>query len=341
MLEILLAMSIFALVSVGTLITFRTASRTYSSSQELMNELQGLRATRNALSRDLRAVYLTTETSYGARLRTEERDDSRSNGYNVINQARQRAEDRLAGDDTVDYALEYLLDQMEEGDFADSYFIPNMDFNVTDGGEVDTVSFVRRQQNMSSRRAQPWGLVRMTYSIGSVEIDGENVPVLLRTSAPAFDFQPTTIPDDIEVNENGDETFRLPDPEPYGETNEEVLIYGAEVFDVHCVYWADGSWYYSQEWDSESKQSRNALSESTLDVEDPSYSTLIAREEIIPQDYLPGALEVLLGVRDRQTGRISHARFVVGIMSAQETWTPAPEGLLEAESSSSRRRNRR
>jgi len=66
LLEVLLAMSILALVTVGILMTFRTAARTYERSDGLMISLQATRAVSDSVGRDIRATFTLIWRSMGS-----------------------------------------------------------------------------------------------------------------------------------------------------------------------------------------------------------------------------------------------------------------------------------
>lgn len=315
LLEILLALVIFGLVTLGILTTFRTASRAYERSGRTMVTLQTVRAVRSALSRDLQSVFLVTETTYGASLPQSEQEEGHLGVDTALIEARARAEER----GIVDYSLTEMRDVLDEEDFDDPSLSADLLFRVEDGGELDTVVFMRRLRSLDTVRAMPWGLVRLTYLV-----KGEQ---LVRSIEPVFfEERPFVIyPDEtLEEAEARHEAERV-----RVEPREETVVEGVTMFDVQCVFWADGAWVSTPEWDSELREQRNPYVDSPIEMGDPSYDALTRTVSGLPVDGLPAALEVHLGLRHGVTGRPMNTRMLIPIPPAQETWIPPDERLLE------------
>jgi prepilin-type N-terminal cleavage/methylation domain-containing protein len=315
LLEILLALVIFGLVTLGILTTFRTAARAYDRSGRTMITLQTMRAVRTALSRDLHSVFLVTETTYGASLPQSERDEGRLGVNTELIEARARAEER----GIVDYSLTEMRDVLDEEDFDDPSLTAQLLFRVEDGGDSDTVVLMRRLRSMDTVRAMPWGLVRLSYSVKGEELVRSIEPVF-------FEERPMVIYPDETVEEaearHESELVRV-------EARQETVVDGVTMFDVQCVFWADGAWVSTPEWDSELREQRNPYVDSPIELGDPSYDALTRTVGGLPLDGLPAALEVHLGLRHRVTGRTMSTRMLIPIPPAQETWIPPDERLLE------------
>jgi hypothetical protein len=313
----MLALVIFGLVTIGILATFRTAVRSYERSGDAMAAVQTVRAVTDALSRDLRAAFLINETNYGIALPTEETDANRDAG--VLNPSQSLTGVGNTGSGIIDLAAQYEEQLVTDQLIIDPSLDADMTFTVTDGGEADTVSLVRRLRSMTSRRAQPWGLVRLTYSVN----DGR----LVRSVDSVCTETQVAIPLPGETLEEARERTLREAPAP-PEPREEVLASGVEIFNVRCAYWMEEGWLLADEWNSSEKKHRNPLAISDVEVGDPNYPALLAALERVAEDGLPAALEVHLALREEGTGRRRVNRMVIPLMAAQETWTPPDENLL-------------
>jgi prepilin-type N-terminal cleavage/methylation domain-containing protein len=343
LLEVLLALTIFALVTVGVLLTFRTATRTYERSERTMAAVQAVRALGDQLTRDIRATFLVTETNYGVRLPPSERQ---SRVVEVVgdweSDILQRHLEELEAQG-IEYRVWRSDDDVTEEDRPDGRLEADLRFTVRDGGDRDSVSLVRRLRSMTSRRAQPWALVRLTYAV-----EGNR---LVRREERAFQ-------EELGITEENVAHLRAQAEEGIFEVSEflgrleeelllgrettatdQVFIDGVETFDVRCVHWADDAWVVSEDWDSGERRHRNSLKESPVEFGDPNFAVVTSMIENMPEDGLPAALEMLLGIREPHSGRVRHTRLVIPLHGAQETWTPPDPQLMEP--SGARRVDRR
>jgi prepilin-type N-terminal cleavage/methylation domain-containing protein len=331
LLEVLLAMVIFALVSVSVLMTMRTATRSYERSGKMMEGLQTMRAVSDTLSRDLRSVFLIDETNYGIALPADETVAEETATSGLDEATRERVRQRLAEQGIVDYSLEQMDSLVTDQDLDDPGLTEDLSFVVNDGGETDSVSFARRLRSMTSRRAQPWGLSRLTFSV-----EGER---LVRSSAPVFGVTQTVVPEPGESYDEAEARQAAENPPP--EPTREDLAEGVTAFDVHCLFWADGGWKIADAWNSEDKVFRNPYAASPIQPGDANYPALLTAQENEPKDGLPAALEVLIGLREPSSGQVRTSRLLIPLVSAQETWAPADQNLLTGGRSQSRSRGRR
>jgi hypothetical protein len=176
---------------------------------------------------------------------------------------------------------------------------------------------------MNTRRAQPWGLARVTY-----ELEGDQ---LVRRSEPIYRRVEDVIPYEgeslAEAEARVEEELALLEEE---DAKTEPLADGVEIFDIRCVHWADDSWVVSDDWDSRDKSKRNSMTSTTIVDGDPNYPLYLAQMERVPEDGLPSALEIVLGIRDPLSGRLRNSRLVVPLAAAQETWTPLDDRLVDS-----------
>lgn len=326
LLEVLLAMVIFGLVTVSVLMTFRTATRTYERSGQAMEALQAVRAVTDRLGRDLRGTFLVNETNYGVPLPQEER---RADGPGVTPEdfeAREEARRRLEAQGIVDFSLGQSEGLLTEEQLSDPSLDVELQFTVEDGGESDRVTLVRRHRpaappgETAARRSAPWGLSRLTYFVDEEQ--------LIRETAPVFREVGFFAPRPGETLDEARARFEEENPPP--EPRREVMAQDVVLFDVHCLFWADGEWRVCDQWDSEAQQFRNPYTVTDIVPGDAAYPMLRSLLDALPPDGLPSAVEVTLGLRDRLSGRVRTSRLLVPVLAAQETWAPADPRLLQS-----------
>ncbi len=147
LLEILLAVSIFAIVASSLYATFSTGMRAYEIGRKTGETMQVGRFATGLLARDLKNVFIIPETSYNIQ-------------YNRRREVLEQAQIRLnVGEiDALEYE-EYL-------DYFNSMGL-GLDLRFSGKGNDETaeISFVRYQTRFGSRPALPTSLNRVTYSL--------------------------------------------------------------------------------------------------------------------------------------------------------------------------------
>jgi len=218
-------------------------------------------------------------------------------------------------------------DLTEEGEeiIDDPRMTVDISFRVSEGGDFDSIEFVRRLRRADSRRSVPWGLVRTTYTI---EDDPDtDSKILVREVQPVFYALPIVV--QLE-NETYDEALeRSKEEAPRAEPIIERMASGIELFDVRCLLWADGEWIARDEWDSEAKEARNPYADLVLDPEDTNYEAILAAEESLPEDGLPSALEINMALRPQGGVNLGVTRLVIPLLPAQENWLPPDPELVD------------
>ncbi len=319
LLEILLAMTIFALVMISVTMTFRTASRSYERSARSIDALQRARGVVDVLSRDLRSAFLITETRYGALLPANEHDSARFSPPPTPGEL-----DALQEDRTIRDANEIL----EENEFRDLSLNPGLGLMVVDNGEFDAIRFTRRLRSLTGRRTQPGGIVEVTYQVRQVDREDEaSTWIIERLSTPIFDIHSPYVRYADETAEEA--IYRIAaEVVPEEEPESEMLASGVRMFDIRCIHWAGGEWAVSSDgWDSGARVHRNSLVEVTLDEDDPNRGALNAAQDQMLPDALPAAIELTLELAE-PGGRVRHSRHVIPVASALETWMPPDPRLV-------------
>jgi len=274
LLEVLIATTIFSLVATALYTTFRVGVRAYESGEKEIVRMQHARVIFDTISRDLRSVYSLPETSYNKNLR---------NSLARFEQLKLRAETEGRLDEFLFGDRNNPDDQGAPNPY-DSFIEINLDFKATDGGGMDSMTFVRYQYDDGVTRIQPWSLGRITYSVENGE--------LVRTEEDVF--QPRKDKEGNVIEE------KLP--------RREVLARGLVKFDVHFGYFRDGDWMESDDWDSTAKRYRNPMEE--LDEEDPLYQEKSRWEQMKPVDGLPAFVRVKLEIEDeghKRSARVAAA----------------------------------
>lgn len=322
LLEVILAMTIFGLVTLGVLATFRTATRSYERSGRAMAGLQSARAIQDTIGRDLRSAFLVNETNYGVRLPGNE---SQSDAPPPVLPESGTG----SSADPLSYGQAGLVEDQIE---YDSSLEADLSFTLTGGTGKDELSFVRRLRPVASSRVPPPGaLVRVTYTV-----DGDDR--LVRRTQIVYGEAALYYPEPGMTREEAEQARR--DQIVFEEPKEEFLAEGVEVFDVRCIHWADGQWLATDQWDSSEVRARDPLADQSLPEDDPNAGLFNALRDRTPEDGLPAALEVHLGLRDALGGRTRLSRLLIPIPPAQETWAPPDPQLMESIERSQRRQRR-
>jgi hypothetical protein len=224
--------------------------------------MQHARVIFDTISRDLRSVYFLPETSYNSNLR---------NSLVRFAQLRARAEEDGRLDEFL-YGDRNNSDDQGAPNPYDNFIEINLDFKATNGGNTDSMTFVRYQYDDGVTRIQPWSLGRITYSVENEE--------LIRTEEDVF--QPMRDKEGNIIEE------KLP--------RREVLARGLVKFDLHFGYFRDDYWMEGDDWDSNAKRYRNPMED--LDVEDPLYQENYKWEQMKPMDGLPAFVRIKIEIED-------------------------------------------
>jgi len=276
LLEVLIATTIFSLVAAALYTTFRTGVRAYESSEKEIVRMQHARVIFDTISRDLRSVYSLPETSYNNNLRIS---------LIQFGQMRLRAEIEGRLDEFL-YGDRNNPDDRGAPNPYDNFIEINLDFKATDGGDIDSMTFVRYQYDDGVTRIQPWALGRITYSVENGE--------LIRTEEDII--QPRKDKEGNAIEE------KIP--------RREVLAKGLVKFDLHFGYFKEDYWMESNDWDSNAKRYRNPMEE--LDEEDPLYQEKCRWDQMKPVDGLPAFVRVNLEIEDEGHKRPARAAAVAG-----------------------------
>lgn len=260
LLEVLYAVTIFAMVASALYTTFRVGIRSYEIGEREIRRMQHVRVIFDTLTRDLRCVYYRPETEYNEHARQVLREYERK-----LRQAEQEGE----------------LDEFLYGEDGDEEDINNpykdllqidLGFKGEDGEEKDSMSFVRYQYDTGLTDIQPWAMGRIEYFVedGSLYRAEEDI------------IEPMKDIDGEPIEE------KIP--------RYEELAKGVRKFDLSYGFFYNGDWMEAPDWDSEEKQYRNPAEE--IFEDDPDYYEKLQRQERKPPDGVPAFIRVELDIAD-------------------------------------------
>jgi len=271
LLEVLLAVSIFAMLISALYTTFRVGLRAYDIGEKEIDQMQHARVIFDTMSRDLRSVYYQAETSYNNNLRRM-----------LAQYEQQRLKAELDG--TLDEFL-YGRGSNEEDTGVpnpyDSYIEINLDFKADNAERADSMTFVRYQMDDGISRTQPWALGRISYFVENGE--------LIRTEEDIF--QPGKDKEGNEIEE------KIP--------RREVLAKGVVKFDLHFGFFREDDWMEAPDWDSNARRYRNPAR--VIEEDDPNYQELIQKEARKPVDGLPAFVRAAIIIEEKSKRRIKSA----------------------------------
>jgi prepilin-type N-terminal cleavage/methylation domain-containing protein len=328
--ELILAILIFSLVIAAVTGVMRTAVRAWRTGHDMDEIVQTGRITKDVVLRDMdNMVYL------------------RQKFYNQSFQGTLFAAAAL-----------YQADFQNKGGILElddrydlSRITPPIDlsFRISDGGELDKLTFVRSHQSRFAGDPVTWGLRRITYYVQDKTLfRQESDPFGYRPGQLDESFHSATVtaaalaehfmkPDGYDYLAPGDENVQPLPAEarllPPSYETAEPLCAGVERFDIVCGYFKEGQWQEVTSWDSSGRRYRQppqleAIKDQKLieEVRRVSPGMLVQADgvtSVVQQpgqpDDLPGYLVVQLGVRGpRGIGRKHTFTFFQALPLAEE-----------------------
>jgi len=333
LLEVLLAVVIFALLGVVMLTTFRTGVRAYERAGRQSLLLDRARMIFDTVQRDVHNTYYLPESSYNNTLRpmieqmikelekAEEEDDFDSffrrygDPDDPENQRRQKEEGEEQGESSSQDA--YIGNPYEYGILLDLQMVGES----REGSK--TFSFVTYQPTHPGRPGARWGLQRVRYTVSG--------GVMVRATEPVFD-PPRNIFGEI-----------LEEPQAY---SQDILAEGVEEFDMRFGYWFDEVWIESDRWNSTRREMRNSnylmtpdpdpeLEKQLQDPDSQAYRYMISRMNQAPEDGLPAYVRLKLVLSDPEKSNYRETfQTMVRFPASMETYLPnaaLDEERLDAE----------
>ncbi len=319
-LEILVAMTIFSMVTLVVFSVFSAAIRSQRPAKRETNMLARSRFAMDSIERDLTNVFFRDETSYNQNIRRQ-----------IEAMEAQRADAEYTNDwDNFYSQYGNPADDEEEGQVGNPYDKGRIiDLQFT--GEKDSLTFTVQKKFEVGSPYRPFGLAKVKYFVEKgnlIRRDDSLEP------APRNIFG---------------ESLAKKTPPSYTVVAEEV-----QSFQVRYVYWFDNQWYEVETWSSSNRTIRNAHflmgdyehrrseyddnstpqfdangnrisggANQSLRPGDPGWNEYLNDQESEPLDRLPAEIRIrlVIGPKDNKKRQVPFQR-LIRIFPAEETYTP-------------------
>ncbi|MCX7015851.1 MAG: prepilin-type N-terminal cleavage/methylation domain-containing protein [Candidatus Sumerlaeota bacterium] len=304
LLEVMLAVALFAVATTSIYMVFRTGLRAYDAGIKTGDLMQTGRFAMDILSRDLKNVYLLPESAYNVQYRRRLMD---------IEQQKQQLEQHGMGNP------EELAKRIEEFDKTGQGIDLSLRGSGGDGGAE--ISFVRYQSHNTARAPQPLNLCRVRYWVQD--------QTLMRSEEDVYK---------ADLDSTG-EPVEQPAPEPEalvrGVQSFDVL-YG---FYYDGQWLETTTWDSKQKQD----RTDMVDLEWEDDLIRPNLEQAVNQyEQYSPDDNLPGYIRVRVAVADpRGQKRPQVFARTINMAAGQESHIPLPEELTLQDKEGKERRIKR
>ncbi|MCX8037807.1 MAG: prepilin-type N-terminal cleavage/methylation domain-containing protein [Candidatus Sumerlaeia bacterium] len=317
LIEIMVAVTIFGILTLAVYSTFRIGLKSYESGRQQMEINQTARAVFDLIARDLRALYYLTPREYN---------------QDLVGVQRQR--DLLKMQQGGHLTPGRAPAAQKEKD-KEEQPLPGIPIDLTivgvDGGDLDSLTFVYKQTDWGGTTpVEPWALARVKYFVENGILFRSEGPVFVE-KIPKFQHQPIFVasggtaappgllePEPAQTAEEADEYLK--------DQPREMVARNVLAFDLRYGYWTDEGWFEAPEWIAHERRFRNAPTE--IDPNDPNAMFLRIREMNRPTDDIPAYISMTLTLGYGQDGsrtRIFRSRF--RLMVSSETFEPMPSAL--------------
>lgn len=309
LIEILVAVTIFAIVSLIIFTVFRTGIRTQRVAQRETEVLERGRFALDSLDRDMTNIFFRDETSYNVAL---------TNALEMMEQARLRAEEsgdfeefyrmygRPAGEAGDDDEKPTEGNPYEKGRLIDLQMAGN------DGGDLDSISFAALAPPAVGFGYFPLGVARVEYRVDNGVLTRVAKSVETESKTP-----------------NG-EILRAPQPPEVA-----PLAEGVRTFDLTYAFWYDNQWYEAKDWASSNRVTRNpnyilsaperdeTEGDGRLRPGDPGYEQFLNDQKNEVLDRLPAYVRVRLVFEgEKDDARPLRMERIIRLPPSVETYSP-------------------
>lgn len=319
LLELLLAVTLLAIVATMILTVFQSATSSMKRSRGDVELMQRARFALDTMETDLLNVHYRDETSYNIYM------------SGILNQFEtMRLEAELSGDYTMFEATYGEDDGRRKEEGSDTTHIGNpyekgrlIDLGFTGGtsGDRGSMSFARRSPRGRGGVEFPMGLSRVTYGVGGGSLvrseDAVIVPKMDIYGGLAEEHEPAA---------------------------EEPIAEGVASLDLRFAFWYNNQWYETKSWDSSERLIRSAAYRLTTDRNsrertsfseagegealqpgDPGWNEFINSQQNQPFDALPAYVRIRLALlRDPEKpgGPKRVFQRIIRMPTSQETYYP-------------------
>jgi len=315
-LEVMVALTVFGLVSLVVFSVFSAAVRTQATGQRESELISRARFALDSVERDTTNIFFRDETSYNIEITRQ---------IEEMEAARLQAE---ANSSWEDFYTKYgdPNDPENTGSVGNPYDqgrIVDLQMAGEDNGKLDSLTFAVRHPLNLGGNYRPLGISRVKYFVekGWLVRSEDNV------EAPAR-------------NAFG-ETVGQARPPLYTRLAEAVTG-----FDISYTFWYDSQWYEVEKWNSSNRLIKNprqvfgdywadqrreeadsgAQADTSIKPGDPGWNDFLNDQTTEPLDRLPSAIRVKLTLSDPQReNRTATFERIIKVLPAEETYTPWPE----------------
>jgi prepilin-type N-terminal cleavage/methylation domain-containing protein len=228
-LEVLVAITIFSIVSLVIFTVFGTAIRSRDIGQREIRMIEDARFAMDTIERDITNIFFRDETAYNVAI---------SRLIEEMEMDRLRAEADGNWDSFFQRWGNPDEDRREQNpEIGDPYKrgrVIDLQMMASNGSKTDDITFAILDSLTVGKPYRAWGLSRVSYSVDS--------GILLRKSETVETERRNTL----------GESLGRPDIPRVAKVAERV-----EEFKLSFAFWYDGTWYEAEDWDSTRRQTRN------------------------------------------------------------------------------------
>jgi len=317
LLEIMVGVTIFGIISVAIVATFRTGLKSYESGREQMALTQTARSVFELMSRDLRALYYQRPVDY---------NQDMIHRFQFLQVQRLQMQQMAgASDQRIGRSRDRRSGARPDEKKSDIIGVP-VDFTIigADTEKGDSLTFVTAQPNLGTTPIQPWALARVKYTIQDGSLFRAEGPVTV-DELPSFQSQPLVIPGMTPENETQPENEEPATPESADrylkDAPQELVARNVKVFDLRYGYWTPDGWFEAPDWMAHERRYRN--SGEKIDPNDPNAAFLRQRDIMRPTDDVPAYINVTVSLaygKDNAQTRVFRSR--IRMLRSQEVYEP-------------------
>lgn len=309
LLEVMVAVTIFALVSLVVFAVFSAAIRSVRTGDSEIESIARSRFVMDTMSRDISNIFFRDETSYNQLITrmVEEMERQR-----LIAEQSGNWEDFYNAygnpSDKNPRANASVGNPYEKGRVID------VQLQGKDGGDSDQLTFASHQPFEVGGIYRPLGIHRVTYSLKG--------DVLVRLSE-SVEAAPRNIFGEAQEKPAPPQVIPLARP--------------VKRFNLTYLFWYDNQWYETDSWNSTNRQIRNGRfilgdykneqsvrgDDTQLQPGDPGWNEYINDQQSEPLDRLPAAIRLSLTLADPENEkRTASFERIFRVPGAEETYVP-------------------
>jgi len=331
LLEIIVAVTIFSILTVAVYSTFRIGLRSYKAGREQMVINQTGRVAFDLFARDLRSLYYLGPPKYNQNLIRQ-----------LQFQLMQQMQNEPGGRRGVDLGRRLGFGTGRRGRSAGGgeadeenklVGIP-IDLTIigTDHNDTDSITFVTYQFGWGEATVEPWALARVKYFVEDGNLYRVEGPVWV-DKVPSFQWKPPE-DRDAEGDEESKEEDQAAEPSDADgylkDAPRELVARNVKVFDLHYGYWTEDGWFEAPDWKAHERRYRNAPHKERRDTLDSGALRPPRPTPPPPTDDVPAYVSVTLALGYGEKAKRTRVfRSKIRLMSSLETYKPYIDPSLD------------